>query len=74
VQRQAENVTLLFGPHGTWNGGREKAPAALYRKVATAAITGKREIEIRNRAGRRSRARQHGPCYQAAVPDRDWRE
>lgn len=26
----------IFGPQGTWNGGREKAPAALCRKVATA--------------------------------------
>ncbi len=24
----------IFGPEGTWNGGREKAPAAIYRKVA----------------------------------------
>ena len=27
----------IFGPEGTWEGGREKAPAALCRKVATAA-------------------------------------
>jgi GDP-D-mannose 3',5'-epimerase len=26
----------IFGPEGIWNGGREKAPAALCRKVATA--------------------------------------
>lgn len=26
----------IFGPYGTWNGGREKAPAALSRKVAMA--------------------------------------
>lgn len=36
----------VYGPHGTWTGGREKAPAAVCRKVATAAITGKHEIEI----------------------------
>ena len=36
----------VFGPHGSWRGGREKAPAALCRKVATAALTGEREIEI----------------------------
>lgn len=35
-----------YGPHGTWRGGREKAPAAICRKVATAEITGKLEIEI----------------------------
>jgi GDP-D-mannose 3', 5'-epimerase len=36
----------IFGPLGTWDGGREKAPAALCRKVAVAKITGKHEIEI----------------------------
>ena len=25
----------IFGPEGTWDGGREKAPAAICRKVAT---------------------------------------
>ncbi len=29
----------IFGPLGTWDGGREKAPAALCRKVATAKLT-----------------------------------
>lgn len=36
----------VYGPYGTWDGGREKAPAAICRKVATAALTGRREIEI----------------------------
>ena len=36
----------IFGPLGTWDGGREKAPAALCRKVATAKLTGASEIEI----------------------------
>jgi len=36
----------VYGPKGTWTGGREKAPAAICRKVATAVITGKNEIEI----------------------------
>ena len=36
----------VYGPEGTWEGGREKAPAAVCRKIATAAITGKHEIEI----------------------------
>jgi GDP-D-mannose 3',5'-epimerase len=36
----------VYGPHGTWDGGREKAPAAICRKVATAALTGRHEIEI----------------------------
>src|SRR3954462_2595478 len=36
----------VYGPHGTWDGGREKAPAAICRKVATAAITGEHHIDI----------------------------
>src|SRR5215216_5141938 len=36
----------IFGPLGTWTGGREKAPAAMCRKVAAAKLTGNHEIEI----------------------------
>jgi nucleoside-diphosphate-sugar epimerase len=36
----------IFGPLGTWDGGREKAPAAICRKVALAKLTGNPEIEI----------------------------
>jgi GDP-D-mannose 3', 5'-epimerase len=36
----------IFGPLGTWDGGREKAPAAMCRKIALAKITGNPEIEI----------------------------
>jgi GDP-D-mannose 3', 5'-epimerase len=36
----------IFGPLGTWDGGREKAPAAMCRKVAVAKLTGNYEIEI----------------------------
>lgn len=36
----------IFGPLGTWEGGREKAPAALSRKIAEAKLAGKHEIEI----------------------------
>ncbi|QIK75216.1 NAD-dependent epimerase/dehydratase family protein [Nocardioides piscis] len=36
----------VYGPHGTWEGGREKAPAAVCRKIALAAITGHHELEI----------------------------
>jgi nucleoside-diphosphate-sugar epimerase len=36
----------VYGPYGTWTGGREKAPAAICRKVAEAKISGRREIEI----------------------------
>ena len=36
----------VYGPHGTFDGGREKAPAAICRKVAQAKLTGRHEIEI----------------------------
>jgi GDP-D-mannose 3', 5'-epimerase len=36
----------VYGPFGTWEGGREKAPAAICRKVMEAKISGKHEIEI----------------------------
>jgi nucleoside-diphosphate-sugar epimerase len=36
----------VYGPHGTWNGGREKAPAAICRKVIEAKLSGRHEIEI----------------------------
>ena len=36
----------IYGPCGTWDGGREKAPAALCRKIAIAKLTGAHEIEI----------------------------
>jgi nucleoside-diphosphate-sugar epimerase len=36
----------VYGPHGTWTGGREKAPAAICRKVAEAVRSGCHEIEI----------------------------
>jgi GDP-D-mannose 3',5'-epimerase len=36
----------VYGPNGTWEGGREKAPAAICRKVLQAKASGKKEIEI----------------------------
>jgi GDP-D-mannose 3', 5'-epimerase len=36
----------VYGPWGTWFGGREKAPAAICRKVIEAKVAGKHEIEI----------------------------
>ena len=36
----------VYGPHGTYDGGREKAPAAICRKVIEAKISGRHEIEI----------------------------
>jgi nucleoside-diphosphate-sugar epimerase len=36
----------VYGPLGTWTGGREKAPAAICRKVLEAKMSGRHEIEI----------------------------
>jgi len=36
----------VYGPWGTWDGGREKAPAAICRKVIAAKLSGKNEIVI----------------------------
>lgn len=44
VQVRVARFHNIFGPEGTWDGGREKAPAAMCRKVAVATEGG--EIEI----------------------------
>ena len=36
----------VYGPHGTYDGGREKAPAAICRKVIAAKLSGRNDIEI----------------------------
>ena len=36
----------VYGPFGTWDGGREKAPAAICRKVIEAELSGSYEIEV----------------------------
>ncbi len=36
----------VYGPYGTWDGGREKAPAAICRKIILAKLNGQHEIEI----------------------------
>lgn len=36
----------VYGPNGTWDGGREKAPAAICRKVIEAVDTGKTVIDV----------------------------
>lgn len=36
----------VYGPYGTWKGGREKAPAAICRKVIEAKLSGVREINV----------------------------
>jgi nucleoside-diphosphate-sugar epimerase len=46
VQTRVARFHNVYGEFGTWQGGREKAPAAICRKVATAAITGESVIPI----------------------------
>jgi GDP-D-mannose 3',5'-epimerase len=46
IQTRIVRFHNIFGPLGTWDGGREKAPAALCRKVAMAKLSGNPEIEI----------------------------
>lgn len=46
VETRAARFHNVYGPFGTWEGGREKAPAAICRKVMHAIFTGQHEIEI----------------------------
>jgi nucleoside-diphosphate-sugar epimerase len=46
LQTRVARYHNIYGPQGTWNGGREKAPAAICRKVAQAKLSGTREIDI----------------------------
>ena len=36
----------VYGPKGSWTGGREKAPAALCRKIAECVVSGQHQIEV----------------------------
>ncbi|WP_030159063.1 NAD-dependent epimerase/dehydratase family protein [Glycomyces sp. NRRL B-16210] len=46
LQTRIARYHNIYGPEGTWDGGREKAPAATCRKIAVAALTGQKEVEI----------------------------
>jgi GDP-D-mannose 3', 5'-epimerase len=46
LQTRVARYHNVYGPHGTWTGGREKAPAAICRKVIEAQLSGRHEIEI----------------------------
>ena len=46
IETRVARYHNVYGPNGTYDGGREKAPAAICRKVAQAKISGKHEIEI----------------------------
>lgn len=46
VETRVARYHNVYGPHGTWDGGREKAPAAICRKVIEAKVSGRHEISI----------------------------
>ncbi len=46
LQTRVARYHNVYGPEGTWDGGREKAPAAVCRKVIAAKLSGRHEIEI----------------------------
>jgi GDP-D-mannose 3', 5'-epimerase len=46
IQTRIVRFHNIFGPLGTWDGGREKAPAAMCRKIAIAKASKSDEIEI----------------------------
>lgn len=46
IETRVARFHNVYGPFGTYDGGREKAPAAICRKVAHAKISGSNEIEI----------------------------
>lgn len=46
LQTRIARLHNCYGPNGTYDGGREKAPAAICRKVIQAKLSGKHEIEI----------------------------
>lgn len=46
IETRVARYHNVYGPFGTYDGGREKAPAAVCRKVIQAKLSGKHEIEI----------------------------
>ena len=46
LQTRVARYHNVYGPNGTYDGGREKAPAAVCRKVAQAVLSGDHSIEI----------------------------
>ena len=46
LQTRVARYHNVYGPLGTWTGGREKAPAAICRKVIEAQLSGELSIEI----------------------------
>jgi GDP-D-mannose 3',5'-epimerase len=46
IETRVARYHNVYGPHGTYDGGREKAPAAICRKIAAAKLAGEDEIEV----------------------------
>lgn len=46
IQARIARFHNVYGPNGTYDGGREKAPAAICRKVIAAKLSGEHQIEI----------------------------
>ena len=46
LETRVARLHNVYGPHGTFDGGREKAPAAICRKVIQAKLSGTHDIEI----------------------------
>jgi nucleoside-diphosphate-sugar epimerase len=46
VDTRVARYHSTYGPYGTWDGGREKAPAAICRKIAIAKRTGVHEMQV----------------------------
>jgi GDP-D-mannose 3',5'-epimerase len=46
VETRIARYHNVYGPHGTYAGGREKAPAAICRKIIAAQLAGETEIEV----------------------------
>ncbi|HEX3473157.1 MAG TPA: NAD-dependent epimerase/dehydratase family protein [Silvibacterium sp.] len=58
LQTRVARYHNVYGPYGTWTGGREKAPAAICRKVIEAKHSGNHQIEIWG-DGRQTRSFMH---------------
>jgi len=46
IQTRVARYHNVYGPNGSWTGGREKAPAALCRKIAECVVDGRDEIDV----------------------------
>jgi nucleoside-diphosphate-sugar epimerase len=46
IETRVARYHNVYGPHGTYDGGREKAPAAICRKIIAAQRAGAQEIEV----------------------------